>query len=135
MMPAANSDQEQVRLLLQRINDAWLQGPVEQIPQKLEDCFHHQMVIRGPDFQELGRGKAACAKSYQDFLNQAKVHRCQLAEPHSDVAGDTAVAACAWEMTYELNGQTYTESGHDLFVFTRDQGRWLAVWRTLLPSR
>ncbi len=135
MMPAASSDHEQVRLLLQRINDAWLRGPVEQIPQKLGDYFHDQMVIRGPDFQELGRGKAACAKSYRDFLNQAKVHRCQLAEPQIDVAGDTAVAAYAWEMTYELNGQTYTESGHDLFAFTRDRGRWLAVWRTLLPSR
>jgi hypothetical protein len=80
-------------------------------------------------------GKAACAKSYQDFLNQAKIRNCKLAEPLIDVAGDTAVAACAWEMTYELNGQTYSESGHDLFVFNRDQGKWLAVWRTLLPSR
>lgn len=135
MMPATSPDHEQVRLLLQRINDAWLYGSAEEIPQKLEDCFHDQMVIRGPDFQELGRGKAACAKSYQDFLNQAKVQNCKLAEPHIDIAGDTAVAAYAWEMTYELNGQTYTESGHDLFAFTRDQGRWRAVWRTVLPSR
>lgn len=134
MTPATSNDHEQVGLLLQRINDAWLHGPAEEILQKLEDCFHDQIVIRGPDFRELGRGKVACAKSYEDFLRQAKVQHCKLAEPHIDITGDTAIAAYAWEMTYELNGQSHTEAGHDLFVFTRDQGKWLAVWRTLLPS-
>jgi len=135
MTPATSDDHEQVRLLLQRINDAWLHGPADEIPEKIEDCFHDEMVMRGPDFQELGRGKALCAKSYRDFLHQAKVQSCNLDEPRIDIAGDSAIAAYAWEMTYELNGQSYTESGHDLFVFTRQDGKWVAVWRALFPSR
>jgi hypothetical protein len=32
-----------------------------------------------------------------------------------------------------MGGQAYDESGYDCFVFTRAEGRWLAVWRTLVP--
>ncbi len=117
------------------MNDAWLHGAAEEIPWKLEGCFHDEIAMRGPEFQELAGGKAACAKSYQDFLQQARIQNCTLAEPQIHVTGDTAVATYGWNMTYELNGQSYSETGHDLFVFTRQEGKWLAVWRALLPSR
>lgn len=135
MSPATGSDHEQVRRVLQCINDAWLRGPVEEIPQKLADCFHDQIAMRGPEFQELAGGKAACAKSYQDFLGQAKIRDCKLAEPQIHVTDDTAIATYGWDMTYEMNGQVYAESGHDLFVFARTNGKWLVVWRALLQSR
>jgi len=135
MTPATSSDHEQVRLVLQRINDAWLRGAAEEIPEKLADCFHDQIAMQGPDFQVLAGDKAAFAKSYQTFVQQAKIQNCKLTDPQIHVAGDTAVATYAWEMTYEMNGQSYSESGHDLFAFTRQDGKWLAVWRLLLPSR
>jgi hypothetical protein len=25
------------------------------------------------------------------------------------------------------------DEGHDLFVFTRERGKWFAVWRTIIP--
>jgi ketosteroid isomerase-like protein len=135
MTPATASDQEQIRRILRRINDAWLVGPAAEIPQRLADCFHDQIAMRGPEFQELAGGRDACAKSYQDFLQQATIQDCKLEEPRIHVTGGTAVATYGWDMTYELNSQVYTESGHDLFVFTGADGKWLAVWRALLPSR
>jgi ketosteroid isomerase-like protein len=134
-MPAAEQDdRNQVRLVLEKINEAWSKGNPESIPGKLSSSFHDAMVIRGPNFQELSRGRQACVQSYKDFLDQARVHQCKLSEPQIDVAGDTAVATHAWEMTYEQMGETYEESGHDLFVFTRANGKWLAAWRVMLPS-
>ena len=55
-------------------------------------------------------------------------------EPEIYVTGDTAVAVYAWKMTYEMGGEEYRETGHDLFVFTRAGGNWLAVWRAILPE-
>jgi hypothetical protein len=130
----ASTDEESVRELVARINDAWLKGRPEDIPSALDGCFHEQMTIKGPDFQTIGSGKEACIRSYSDFLQQASVRECTLSEPDVEVVGDTAIASYSWKMTYELSGQEYRESGHDLFVFTRDQGRWLAVWRALLPA-
>jgi ketosteroid isomerase-like protein len=128
-------DREEIRLVLGKINDAWLKGRPEDLRAVLDRCFHDDIVIKGPGFQAMGRGKEACVKSYADFERQARVRSCQLSEPEIDHAGDTAVATYSWEMTYELDGHEYHESGHDLFVLTRIQGRWQAVWRAMLPAQ
>ena len=135
-MPATaqQEDRDQIKRVLEKINEAWSQGDPRDIPEKLGSAFHPDMVIKGPNFREMSRGVKACVQSYQDFLDQARVHQCKFFEPHIDVAGDTAVATYAWEMTYERMGETYEESGHDLFVFNRSNGKWLAVWRVMLPA-
>jgi hypothetical protein len=69
---AQANDHDEVRLLLGRINDAWLKGRPEDLASALNDCFHNDIVIKGPDFQELGRSKELCVKSYEDFLRQAR---------------------------------------------------------------
>lgn len=128
------NEREAVRVLLNRINDAWLKRPPGEISGVLQDCFDPRMVIKGPGFQPLAQGSKACARSYEDFVRQATVRCCKVSEPDIDLYGNTAVATYSWEMTYELNGQVYDESGHDLFVLTRDEGQWRAVWRAMLPS-
>jgi len=128
-------DREEIRQLLERINNAWLKGPPEQIPAVLGECFDDRMVVKGPGFQALGSGgKDGCVQSYVDFVRQAAIKECTLSKPDIDVAGDTAVATYSWQMTYALNGEEYRESGVDLFVFAKSAGRWLAVWRAMLPN-
>lgn len=128
-------DQEEITALLQKINEAWIMGYADQIPQAMDDCFDDRMVIKGPNFQTLGPGgKAACIQSYVDFVKSARIKACTLSTPEIDVTGDTAVATYSWKMTYEMKGEEYNETGHDLFVFARNDGRWLAVWRALLPA-
>ena len=122
--------QEEVRSLVDNINQAWLQGR----PDELNRYFDDRMVIRGPGFQEMGRGREACVASYRDFLRAAKILDCELSDPQIDVCGNTAVATCRWRMTYELAGQRYQESGHDLFVLSFESGAWRAVWRAMLPD-
>ena len=131
----ARDDREEIRLLLNKINDAWLKGPPEKLAEALSDCFHDGIVIKGPGFQAMGRGKEPCVKSYVDFVRQARVRSCTLSEPEIDHFGDTAIATYSWEMTYELDGHEYHDSGHDLFVLSRVEGRWLAVWRAMLPAQ
>jgi len=121
----------EVRAALQKINDAWLKGPPDDLAQSLNECFDEDMVVRGPGFQELARGRAACVQSYEQFLREAKVRQCRLDEPSIDVFGDTALAVYGWDMIYELNGQEYHETGCDLFLFKRASSGWLAVWRAM----
>lgn len=125
---------KEVRLLLKKINNAWLKGRPDKLSDVPKDCFHKDVVIKGPGFQQLAEGNDACTKSYNDFIHQATVRECKLSEPDIDLWGNTAVATYSWEMTYEMNGQDHHESGYDLFVFARARGRWRAVWRAMLPS-
>jgi len=123
-------EREEIRMLLGKISAAWRQGRLEE----LAEYFHDDMVIRGPELKEMGKGRDVCVGSYKDFLSQAKVQELKESDAEIDVWGTTAVASYAWEMQYEMGGESYHESGRDLFVFTRQEGEWLAVWRAVLVS-
>jgi hypothetical protein len=128
------TDEEQVTLLLDRINDAWSGGYSQTLAPTLEECFHKDMVIRVGSFDTLASGRKACVQSYVDFVRQAKIIDCSFFLPRIDVYGDTAVAGYSWEMTYSIGSQEIHERGDDLFVFVRTAGRWQAAWRMLLPD-
>jgi len=123
-------ERNEIRVLLGKISAAWRQGR----PDELAEYFHEDMVIRGPELQEMGRGRDVCVGSYKDFISQATVQEMKESDAEIDVWGNTAVASYAWEMHYQMGGASYQESGHDLFVFKRDGRKWLAVWRAVLVS-
>jgi ketosteroid isomerase-like protein len=133
--PSIAKEQAEIRDVLARINGAWSKLRGEAMTAALNECFADEIVMRGPGFVFLGKGRDVAVASYQDFVSQAEVKDFLLDEPQVDVAGDTATAQYKWTMTYILNGQEYTERGHDLFVFARKDRKWLAVWRALLPEQ
>ena len=135
MAQAPDRDEKAAILaVLNEINDAWLNGRPEDIVGRIAPHFHDDMVMKGPGFVGLPCGRNACARSYEDFVRQAGVREYKSGEPTIDITGDTAVAVYSWKMTYELSGAEYRETGHDLFVFVRERGSWLAVWRAILPG-
>ncbi len=128
-MPAVeqNPDNE-IRQLLRRINQAWVKGH----PEDLEKCFHANMVMFQPDLQSRLEGRQNCVRSYEDFCGQAVIHDFREFEPAIDVCGNTAIATYRWEIRYEMNGESFNETGRDLFVFVREDGRWQAIWRAMI---
>jgi ketosteroid isomerase-like protein len=68
---------------------------------------------------------------FEDFCTHATVHEYHEADHQVDVVGDTAIAGFRYEMTYERDGQRSRATGRDLWVFAREGGQWLAVWRTI----
>jgi ketosteroid isomerase-like protein len=127
-------DEQEIRALIDRMNRAWVEGPIEELPAALEQCFHPAMVIRGGDLEPHGAGRDACIQSYLDFLNSAEVHRVNLEEPSIDLAGDTAVAVYGWEITYEREGQEYEDAGSDILMLARGADGWRITWRAMLPA-
>ena len=129
-----NADQqsrEEIRQILKRINEAWVSGQTE----KLHGYFHDDMLISQLGIGRLGVGRQVCIQSYEDFVHRAVVKKVTESDHLIDVWGDTAVASYTYEIDYEMNGQEHSDSGQDVFVFIRDKGKWLAVWRTLVPSK
>lgn len=125
------NDRDEIQLLITKMNRAWLKGNLEE----LREYFHDDIVIKGPRFESVGTGgKEECIKSYEDFSRAARIRDFKESDIQVDVFGSTAVATFAWEIDYEMTGQSYHESGHDVFVFTRDKGKWRAIWRAVLPA-
>ena len=128
--PAEGDSRKEVQDLINRINEAWQGGRTGE----LNEYFHNDMVIRGPDLTELARGRETCVKSYEDFVQKSLVRNFKASEPEVDLWDGMAVATSSWAITYEMQGQAYQELGRDLFVLTRAGGRWLVIWRAVLLS-
>ena len=90
------------------------------------------MVIVGPDFLELGKGQKECIKSYKDFIDKAKIKDFNEEDATVYVYGETAIASYSYDISYEVDGQTFNESGRDMFVFLYEDKKWQAVLRTML---
>ena len=126
------ADRIAIRDLLSRINDAWLKQRGEAMTSALNECFAEDVVMRGPGFAFLGKGRDLVVQSYHDFVSQAEVKSVSLDEPEIDVTGETATAQYKWAMTYALGGQEYTEQGRDVFVLAQRDKKWVVVWRAML---
>jgi hypothetical protein len=127
-LPDKSLARKEIRQIITAINQSWLQGH----PQRLERYFHPDMVIAAPGLKVVGRGRDACVQSYRDFIGRAVILDYHESDWSIDVWGDTSVASYRYQISYQMNGQEHRDTGHDLFVFIKQKGKWQAVWRTLI---
>lgn len=124
----ASTHRQEILELIERLNDAWVKGS----PEQLSIFFREDMAMLHPDFIHRTEGREACIASYVDFCSQARVNDFKLGETSIDVIDHTAIATYSYEISYEMGGEQFTDTGRDLFVFIRENDRWQAVWRTMI---
>ena len=113
---------------LERLNRSWLDGR----PGDIAPLLHPAIVMVFPGFGGQVEGRDAFVAGFVDFCENAKVHEYTEADHRVNVVGDTAVATYTYVMVYERSSERYRATGRDLWVFTRQDGAWLAAWRTML---
>jgi len=121
------SDAAAIAQIVRAINDRWRAGRYDDIGELLADS----VVMAPPGFAARARGRDAYVKSYRDYDAAATTLAFEAGEPQIDLAGDTAVAICPFDVIYELDGKRYHERGHDLLVLSRMNDEWKVVWRTM----
>jgi hypothetical protein len=121
----------EIKEKLQKINDAWLAGE----PERMQHFLYNDMVILHSNFKDKIAGRQECIDGYRDFAEQATVENFQILDVQVDLFENTAVTLTKYEMMYELEGKKYHDRGHDLFVFSRINGEWMPVWRTIIPLK
>jgi len=118
----------EIRDLIDNINRTWLKGD----PADLEAYFHPDVVIQPPGDTPRVHGRDSCIASYAAFVRDAHVRQFTPGDAEIDVFGDTAVATYRYRVVYEIEGDTLDETGGELLVFLRQDGRWRVAWRTML---
>ena len=114
--------------LIDRINAAWLEGRLED----LESCFDRDIVMVLPGFSGRAEGRAAMMAGFEDFCANARILRFRENDRQVDVLHGVAVVSFGFELEFERGDQAYRSAGRDLWVCERRNGRWSAVWRTML---
>lgn len=130
-MEFTSQTQQQIWHTVQKLNKEWLNNKTEE----LAYYFHKDMVIAGPDLHELAHNRAECIKSYKDFIDKAVIKDFKELEPDVSVFAYTAIVRYKFVISYEMNGKSYKEAGRDLFVLIKEEERWQAVWRTMIPVK
>jgi hypothetical protein len=123
-----SADSQAVAETLRRINEAWLDGR----PHDLVPLIHPEITIVFPGFAGRIQGAQSFIAGFEDFCRTARVLSFQERDQRVDVVADTAVASFRFEMVYEREAASHQATGRDLWIFNRQAGSWLAVWRTML---
>ena len=129
-MNNTSADQKAVASTLKCIIAACKNGNVKE----LKKYFHSSMVIEGPEFQERKEGLDQCLQHHEDFLRNVHIQSYKESDHQVRVWGDTAVANYRFEVQIETDGQVYRDIGRELYVFSRMNGEWRAVWNSIVPS-
>jgi ketosteroid isomerase-like protein len=124
-VPSAAHDD--VSRTLSSINQAWLEGR----PLDLEALFDPKIVMLDPGGSYI-KGRTLLVESFVQMCANARGHGFEESDRQVDVFGSTAIASFAFTMVYERGGKKYRSTGRDLWVFSRGDGRWQAVYRTML---
>ncbi len=108
---------------LRSLNDAWTKGDASD----LDAFFHHDMVAITATDRERIEGREACVASWKAFADTAKIHHWKEIDPQIRLYGNTAVVTYYFDMSFDLGGRTIEMGGRDMFVFIKEEGKWLAV--------
>jgi ketosteroid isomerase-like protein len=118
---------EAIKGIIHAINECWRLKDYEGIVEFLTE----DVVIAPPGSDERIYGRAAYVQSYRDYDQSAETQEFLPGDPKVDLAGNTAVAVCPFEVVYKLQGTKHHEKGKNILVFSLSHGRWKVVWRTM----
>jgi ketosteroid isomerase-like protein len=126
----SNNDlKNEIRQTVERINKASRKGDIE----ALKRFCHKDVVIVPPGFVQRAEGRDTYLKSVEDFCAKGAVLEYKELSPKIDVFGDVAIVYYSYETKWEMEGKTFNETGNDVMVLGRYEGKWLLIWRTLIP--
>ncbi len=126
-----SNDQNRIKELLETINSSWSNRQFE----NLHECFHQDICMQLPDFSGKISGRDVLVQSYKDFVDKAEVLEFSEDNPQIDIIESTAVAIYTYTIKYRMNDTVYDESAREMFIFSKIDDDWKAVWRTMLPVK
>lgn len=124
------SQSKQIEILIERLNDCWLNDKLE----NLDMFFHKQVVMLQPGTNKKVIGREAMIESYRDFIETSEVSDFRINDMAIDVFEDTAVVFYTFRIHYHVETTSYDESGSEILVLHNHNDRWIIVWRTQMPG-
>lgn len=118
-----------IEQIIRNINNAWTTANFED----LNEYFHEDMIIAQPGKEIMGKGRQTCVESYRQFVNNVELKEYYESNYEINIWGNTAVVSYSYDIIYKMNNKEFDESGVDVFVFSRAENKWLAVWRSISP--
>jgi hypothetical protein len=121
----------QVHETLSAINRAWR----ENRPLDMKTSLHADVTMAFPGFTDTVTGRDVLLEGFVEFCTNARVIEYEETDEQIQVVGHIAVASFRFNMLYERASYRERSTGRDLWVFEQSNGKWIAVWRTMLEIK
>ena len=118
----------EVRETMTAINQAWL----ENRPADMGSSLHPDITMVFPGFSGIITGRDALLASFTEFCKNARVLEYEESDLQIQISSNVAVVSFRFNMLYERPSYRERSTGRDVWVFERVEGKWLAVWRTMV---
>ncbi len=115
--------EDEALAFVKELNVAWTKGAAG----TLASYFHPKMVAIAPTERNILYGQDACVAGWQNFASNATIHHWAEIDPQVSVFGNTAIVTYYFDMSFDIQGQTVSLRGRDMFVLAKEEGRWWAV--------
>lgn len=112
-----------------RLNAAWPAGRLEEL---LEIFDAGVVLVPSSGDEPRVAGRDAVIRGYEEFIDQAVIHRYEAEQPEVDLFDTTALALCPYTIDYEIAGRRWIGSGRELLLLHKGREGWRVVCRTLL---
>ena len=126
-MPAPADTEVAVLRVLDRIQRAWREGPLEEMAPLLDP----EITFVFPGFSMRLTGRDRLLESYREFLSSSRL-RSYREDRRSVIGGrNAALVEIAFDMTYARDGQDWRVHGIELWGLERRGEGWIAFFRTM----
>ena len=129
MADSNNELKDEIRQTVEGINEASRKGDIE----ALKHFCHEDVVIVPPGFVQRAEGRDTYLKSVEDFCDTGTVLEYKELSMKIDVFVDVAIVYYSYQTKWKMGDKTFNETGNDVMVLSCTEGKWLLIWRTLIP--
>lgn len=98
----------------------------------MTELLHPEFTIGSPGLDAPPASREDYVAAIAGFWSGATLVEFRDTHLAVQVTGATAIATLAVELTVDREGVGSRSTWRDVWVFTQEQDRWLAVWRTIL---
>ncbi len=123
-----NNRESEVHDAMALITRAWR----ENRPTDMYPCIHADVTTVFPGFSGAIRGRDNLLAGFVEFCQNARVLEYNESDEQIHIIHDVGVVSYRFDMLYERASYRERSTGRDIWVFERVDGKWTAVWRTMV---
>ncbi len=113
------------------INRAWR----ENRPSDMRKHLHPDVTLVLPGFNGTANGIDAMIVGFEEWCANARVIEYEESDEQVQIIGNVGFVSFRFDMLYERATYRERSTGRDIWAFERADGKWLAVWRTMVDLK
>ena len=113
------------------INRAWR----ENRPSEMRPYLHPHITVVFPGFSGTAAGMDALIGGFDEWCSNARVVEYKESDEQIQIVDNVGFVSFRFDMLYERASYSEKSTGRDIWAFELIEGRWLAIWRTMVDLK